>query len=218
MDKLQAVIFDMDGTLLDSAPDFVQITNNLRAQYNLPPLPSEQIRQVVSGGAPGILKTAFNLTPSDAAFNERKNELLNLYEQQCYKLTAPFAGILDLVEYLVQNQIKWAVATNKSQRFSLPIMRRLNLDVPLFCPEDVANSKPAPDMVLAACAKLKVAPKNAVYVGDDLRDIQAGKAAGCVAIAAAWGYINHQDDVANWQADFIADSVQSLTQILKRML
>lgn len=218
---LRAVLFDMDGTLLDSAPDFLAVCRSLHAAHALPEVNEQAMCQVVSGGAGAMVRAAFNLSEHDSRFEPLRHEFLERYLEQCAVYSRLYDGIGELLDDLDAAKLPWGVATNKHLRFAAPIMQRLKLAErakALLCPDHVARSKPAPDMLLAACAQLKVEPQHCLFVGDDLRDIQAGQAAGCKTVAVTYGYIHPDDNPSHWGADHLVESPTSLRQLIDRAL
>lgn len=219
--RLQAILFDMDGTLLDSAPDFIAITQAMRAARDLPPLPSKTIRDQVSGGARAMVACAFDENPDSAAFEALRLEFLARYQEHCAELTHPFDGIEALLADIEQARLPWGVATNKPLRFAEPIMQRLGLakrSAVMVCPDHVAQSKPAPDMLLLACQQLGVPPQSVLFIGDDARDIESGRAAGCKTAAVTYGYIHPDDNPRHWGADVVVDHPRELRSVLDQAL
>lgn len=219
--RLRAVLFDMDGTLLDSAPDFIAVTQAMRAAHQLPPVDPQCVREVVSGGARAMVAAAFDCAPDSPAFEALRLEFLERYQQHCAVLTRPYAGIDELLADLEQAKLRWGVATNKPLRFAAPIMQGLGLAercAVLVCPDHVTHSKPDPEMLLLACAQLGLEPEQVLFVGDDARDIEAGRAAGCRTAAVSWGYIHPEDNPRNWGADVIVDQPLELRSVLDRAL
>lgn len=219
--RLQAVLFDMDGTLLDSAPDFIAITQAMRTARGLPPLADKLIRDQISGGARAMVASAFDEAPGSAAFEVLRQEFLERYQQHCAVLTRPFEGIEALLDDIEQARLLWGVATNKPLRYAEPIMQGLNLaerSAVLVCPDHVERSKPAPDMLLLACQQMGVNPDAVLFVGDDARDIESGRAAGCRTAAVTYGYIHPEDNPRNWGADVVVDHPSELRAVLDRAL
>jgi len=219
--RLQAVLFDMDGTLLDSAPDFIAITQAMRTARGLPPLADKLIRDHISGGARAMVASAFDEAPDSAAFEVLRQEFLERYQQHCAVLTRPFEGIEALLDDIEQARLLWGVATNKPLRYAEPIMQALNLaerSAVLVCPDHVERSKPAPDMLLLACQQMGVNPEAVLFVGDDARDIESGRAAGCRTAAVTYGYIHPEDNPRNWGADVVVDHPSELRAVLDRAL
>lgn len=217
--RIQAVLFDMDGTLLDTAKDFYAILQSMRAERHLPALTDEAtFRQHVSRGAQAMVAYAFTLEPDSPDLNPLRDEFLARYDLQHAQFTAPFPGVLDLLKRLEHADIRWGVATNKPLRFAQPIMDALGLSsrsAVLLCPDHVENSKPAPDMLLAACEQLQLDPRAVMYVGDDKRDIDAGRAANMHTVAVRYGYILPGDNPSNWGADAVLESISELETLLE---
>lgn len=219
--RLRAVLFDMDGTLVDSAPDFIAICQAMRAARGLPALEPQRIRDQVSGGARAMVACSFDLDPEHPEFEALRLEFLERYQAHCAELTRPFAGIPELLADLERARLRWGVATNKPLRYAEPIMQRLQLAeraAVLVCPEHVSRSKPDPEMLLLACAKLALDPREVLYVGDDARDIKAGRAAGTRTVAVRYGYIHPDDNPAHWGADLVIDHPGELREVLDRAL
>jgi phosphoglycolate phosphatase len=219
--RLRAVLFDMDGTLVDSAPDFIAICQAMRAARGLPALEPQRIRDQVSGGARAMVACSFDLAPEHPEFEALRLEFLERYQAHCAELTRPFAGIPELLADLERARLRWGVATNKPLRYAEPIMQRLQLAeraAVLVCPEHVSRSKPDPEMLLLACAKLALDPREVLYVGDDARDIEAGRAAGTRTVAVRYGYIHPDDNPGHWGADLVIDHPGELREVLDRAL
>src|SRR5690554_2190584 len=203
--SIKAVLFDLDGTLLDTAKDFYAIVQTMRAERQLPPLVHEErFRQQVSRGALAMVAYAFNLNMENPQLEPLRDEFLAHYEIRFAEFTKPFTGVLEQLNFLDQVGIRWGVATNKPLRFAAPLMKALGLSARcavLLCPDHVEKSKPAPDMLLAASKQLAFHPRQIIYVGDDQRDIEAGRAAGMRTIAVRYGYNQAGDNPDNWGAD-----------------
>lgn len=216
-EPIAAVLFDLDGTLVDTAPDFVRILNQLRSDENLSPLPYETIRNQVSNGARALVKLGFSLPEDSDAFTERLNSLLKRYEKELAQESRLFPGLNEALELLEAHDIPWGVVTNKPSRYTIPLLKGLKLDqrcAVVVCPDHVENRKPHPEPLLTACDWISVEPRRTIYVGDHARDIEAGRAAGNLTIAAAWGYLDAAEDVANWQADIILHTPPELHHLL----
>jgi 2-phosphoglycolate phosphatase len=217
--RLRAVLFDMDGTLLDSAPDFIAISHAMRTERGLTPVADKLIRDNVSGGARAMVAANFAVTPDSEGFETLRQEFLERYQAHCAVFTQPFEGINQLLGEIEQAKLIWGVATNKPVRYAEPIMQQLGLaerSAVLICPDHVSRSKPDPEMILLACDKMGVAPAATLFVGDDERDIEAGRAAGCKTAAVSYGYIHPQDNPRNWGADVVVDHPMELRNILER--
>ena len=219
--KLRAVLFDMDGTLLDTAPDFIAICQAMRAERGLPPIADKLIRDQVSGGARAMVAANFSMDPETEGFEALRLEFLDRYQAHCAVLTRPFDGMDELLNDIEQAKLIWGVATNKPVRYAEPIMQQLGLaqrSAVLVCPDHVSRSKPDPEMILLACAKMGVEPAATLFVGDDERDIEAGRAAGCKTAAVTYGYIHPQDNPRNWGADAVVDHPLELRTVLEQAL
>lgn len=219
--RLRAVLFDMDGTLLDSAPDFIAICQAMRAERGLPAVADKVIRDQVSGGARAMIAAAFALPPEDPAFEPLRLEFLERYQDHCAVLTRPFDGMDALLDDIEAAHLRWGVATNKPVRFAEPIMQRLGLAqrcAVLVCPDHVSQSKPDPEMILLACQQLDLQPAEILFIGDDARDIEAGRAAGCRTVAVTYGYIHPDDNPRHWGADAIVDHPLELRAVLDQAL
>ncbi len=218
---LRAVLFDMDGTLLDTAPDFVAVSQAMRSARELPPADEQRIRDVVSGGARAMVSATFDLEVGAEGFEALRLEFLERYRDHCAVLSKPFDGMLELLGDIEASHLIWGVATNKPVIFAEPIMQQLALaerSSVLVCPDHVPRSKPAPDMLLLACEKIGVAPQDTLFVGDDARDIEAGRAAGCKTAAVTYGYIHPEDNPRHWGADVVVDHPLELRAALARAL
>lgn len=219
--RLRAVLFDMDGTLLDSAPDFIAIAQAMRAAHGLPPMADKDIRDHVSGGARAMVLRAFDVDPLSEQFEALRLEFLERYQTHCAVLTKPFDGIPELLADIEAAKLIWGVVTNKPVRYAAPIMEQLGLaerSAILICPDHVTNSKPDPEPLLLACSRLGLDPASVLYVGDDLRDIESGRSAGTKTAAVTYGYIHPDDNPSHWGADVVVDHPQELRAVLDRAL
>lgn len=212
-----AVIFDLDGTLIDTADEFVAVTCQLLAEYERPPLAADTIRRGVSNGSAGLVSLALGLSPGDAGWEIARNRFLELYNTTLGADSQPYPGLVELVERLAERGIPWGVVTNKLRAYAEPLMAMMPFTTPpgvLVTPDDVRHSKPHPEPLFLACKTLGVLPGRTVYVGDHKRDIDAGRSAGCQTIAAAYGYVELGDDPASWGADTLVDSSLDLADTL----
>jgi len=211
----------MDGTLLDTAPDFVAVCQAMRAARGLEPVDEKLVRDVVSGGARAMVAATFGLEAGAEGFEALRLEFLERYQQHCAVLSKPFDGMLELIDDIERSRLVWGVATNKPVIFAEPIMQQLELadrSAVLVCPDHVQRSKPAPDMLLLACEKIGIAPQDTLFIGDDARDIEAGRAAGCKTAAVTYGYIHPEDNPRHWGADVVVDHPLELRAVLDRAL
>ncbi|MCX7742737.1 MAG: HAD-IA family hydrolase [Tepidimonas sp.] len=215
---VQAVLFDLDGTLLDSAPDLAHAANLLRQRRGLPPLPLQHYRPRASSGARGMLAIALDLHPGDADFETVKAEYLAAYEEVMLRSTAAFDGVTELVQALAGAGMPWGVVTNKIERFALPIAARIE-PLPraavVIGGDTTPHPKPHPAPLLEAARRLGVPAQRCIYVGDDERDIVAGRAAGMRTVAARYGYLGLEPNVQAWGADAHIDHPVQLLNFLE---
>lgn len=220
MSLYDAVLFDLDGTLVDTAPDFASVLNRMLAAAGREPLPYATIRAAVSQGASTVVGLGFgDLGMESDAFARQRQAFLDDYSRHLADDSCLFPGLDAILDTLEEQRIPWGVVTNKPSRYTLPLLEQLGLGkrcAVTICPDMVTRTKPDPEPMLKACDQIKVDPRRSVYVGDHLRDIQAGKAAGMPTIAAGWGYIPATEDIRSWQADHLAASVTDLATLLAR--
>jgi phosphoglycolate phosphatase len=208
-----AVLFDLDGTFADTAPDLAAAMNRLREEHGLEALPVERLRPFASAGARGMIAASFGLKPGQAEFEALRDAFLELYGERTCVQTKLFPGIADLLDELQARRIAWGIVTNKALRFTEKIL--YELDVRPDCVvggDSTPHLKPHPASLLLAAEKLKLAADKCAYLGDDLRDMQAARAAGMRPIAVQWGY-HHPDSghPETWQAEaVIADPLDLL--------
>lgn len=218
MAVLKAVFFDLDGTLIDTAPDFVFVVNTMLKQDNLAPVAEEDIRNTVSDGSRALIRLAYKIDESDPKFESLRQRLLDLYEQNIAVNSQPFPGINDLLKKLDQHDIAWGIATNKPEHYTRLLMQQLQLEsapVIVLSPEQVPQAKPAPDALFFACQAADCTINQAVYIGDHKRDIDCGINAGMKTITAAYGYVPKDDDITHWNADFIVNSAKELWPLIE---
>jgi N-acetyl-D-muramate 6-phosphate phosphatase len=200
----KAVLFDLDGTLIDSAPDLAGAANDLRLQRGMAALPYEQLRPMVGAGARGMVGVAFGVTPEQPDFEALRDAFLSRYAQRLLTLTRAFDAVEPMLQALERAGMPWGIVTNKAHRFTDPIVAGLGLNQRarvVIAGDTTARAKPHPDPLLEAARRLSLPPRDCVYVGDDLRDMQAGRAAGMATLAAAWGYLGQGEPVDRWGAD-----------------
>lgn len=218
---IRAVMFDLDGTLLDTAPDFVVVVNQLLSEENKPALAPDTIRAGVSNGSKALIKLAFGIEESHEQFERLRQRLLELYLAHVAVYTKPFPGISALLDKLADNNIAWGIATNKPATYTLPLMAALNIQpapVSVICPDHVSRSKPDPESLFLAGKQLNCLPEEIIYIGDHKRDIDCGKGAGSITIAAAYGYVDEGDDPANWNADYCVNHANEIWPIIEKYL
>jgi 2-phosphoglycolate phosphatase len=217
----QGVLFDLDGTLIDTAEDFILCLNDLRKADKLVPLPADEIRKVVSDGARAMIKLAFGINETDTDFEEKKQQFLDLYLNNIARKSSLFNGLDKTLEWCEANQIPWGIVTNKPRLYSEALLDALQLSDrinTLVCPDDVTHTKPDPEPLLKACSHIKLPPQQCLYVGDHARDIEAGKRANMATIAAAYGYVHSEDEAQSWQADWCVASSDELNHLLQTLL
>ena len=215
---LRGVLFDLDGTLIDSAPDLAGAANRLRADHGLPPLPLEQLRPMVGSGARGMVGVAFGVAPGEPEFEPLRDAFLAHYEAGLLENTHPFDGVDAMLSALEAAGVPWGIVTNKATRFTVPIVAGLGLAqraAVLVCGDTTPHSKPHPEPLWHAARAMGLDPAGVVYVGDDLRDAQAARAAGMAMVAATWGYIGTGDPVHSWGADALVDAPSQLLDWLR---
>jgi phosphoglycolate phosphatase len=213
MSRVEAVLFDLDGTLIDSAPDLAGAADDMRAARGLPRLPVEHYRPMVGAGARGMLGRAFNILPGDADFAVLRDEFLQRYEARMTQETRIFAGMPAVLDRLEAADIPWGIVTNKAGRLAEPLAAALGLAqraAALIAGDTTPHSKPHPEPLLEAARRIGVDPEACVYVGDDLRDAQAGRAARMRTVAAAWGYLGLGDAMEAWGVDQIVQTPAEL--------
>lgn len=219
--RLRAVLFDMDGTLLDTAPDFIAICQAMLAERNLPAADEQRIRDVISGGAKAMVAAAFNVAPDTTAFEALRLEFLERYQVGCAVHSHLYEGMAELLADIEKANLIWGVVTNKPVRYAEPIMQQLGLaerSAVLICPDHVSRSKPDPEPLLLACSKLDLDPASVLFVGDDLRDIESGRDAGTRTAAVRYGYIHPDDNPNHWGADVVVDHPSDLRKVLDQAL
>lgn len=216
--RVGAVLFDLDGTLVDSAPDLAGAANDLRIARGLDPLPLERLRPMVGAGARGMVGTAFGLQPHDEGFVALRDEFLDRYAGRLLEQTRLFPAVAELLDAIEAAGLAWGVVTNKATRFTLPLVEGLGLHhraAALVCGDTTPHAKPHPEPLWEAARRLGMAPQQCVYIGDDLRDILAGRAAGMATLAAGWGYLGEGEPIERWGADLVLNSPPQLLKWLE---
>ena len=215
--EVKAVLFDLDGTLIDSAPDLGAAADKMRTDRGLPSLPDAAYRPMAGAGARGMLSVAFGMTPDSPGFEAMREEFFVNYERCMTERTYVFDGVEDMLSQLETRGVLWGVVTNKSKRFTEPLAAQM----PLFANASVVisgdttpHAKPHPEPLLEAARRLELEPSQCVYVGDDERDILAARAAGMYSVAACYGYLGAKADTAEWGADLEIKSPTLLLQSL----
>jgi len=214
------ILFDFDGTLADTAPDLAAAANKLRTRKGLPELPYEALRPMASHGARGLLKASLGIDPDHPEYDALRIQFLEDYERDMMNRTRLFSGIPDLLAQLKQHGHAWGIVTNKVEYLARPIVRHLGLEAECAITvggDTASHPKPHPAPLLYAAEKAGFEPRYCVYIGDDERDIIAGKAAGMPTIAAAYGYCS-MESAYGWQADAIVTAPEDIWQTLQRLL
>ncbi len=215
--SITTILFDLDGTLLDTAQDLAQALNRLLLEEGTAPLPYPSIREVVSNGGNAMISLGFNTRINTKRHQQLYRRLLDLYSENLTQHTMPFPGIEALLATLDQFELSWGVVTNKPSQYTLPIMQHMALSPrcsAIVCADQVKNSKPHAEPMLKACEIIGCNPQQAIYVGDHRRDIEAGHNAGMRTVAALYGYIEANDNPKEWDADYYIDHPDELTQLL----
>ena len=210
--KTKLVLFDLDGTLIDTAPDFLISLNNVLSNHSRENVTMEKIRPHISEGSSKLIKLFFEINEEHMSFEQYKNEFLNEYSSNLTKSSRLFDGMETIIEYLNDNGIMFGVVTNKYHEYAEPIINsfpELQTIKILVCPDHVSISKPDPEGIRLACSKLKVSPKDAVYLGDHINDLKAGLAAGTDVIGCLYGYSLEEVDINNLKCK----SVNSVSEI-----
>ena len=217
--QIRAVLFDLDGTLIDSAPDLGAAADKMRTDRGLPSLPLDRYRPMAGAGARGMLGEAFGMAPDHPEFPTLREEFFVNYESRMTELTSIFDGVPELVEQILQRKLAWGVVTNKAARFTEPLTRAM----PLFATagavvsgDTTPHAKPHPAPLLEAAARLGLQPGQCIYVGDDERDIAAGLAAGMGTVAATYGYLGAKANPMEWGAHAAIKTPSELLQLLKQ--
>ena len=219
MSSLKCVLFDLDGTLLDTSPDFLTATNLLLAKKQLPLLAQHQIAPLITNGSAGIIEKVFGCDSKAPHFKQLQKELLDLYLLHIADQTALYPGMDNVLQLLRFHAIPWGIVTNKPATYTEPLVKALQLDSAItICPDHVSQPKPSPEGLFMAAKQLAIACSDMLYVGDHNRDIEAAKAANMPSVAAAYGFLDEHQDPSTWNADYIIHSADELVPIIKRRL
>ena len=212
------LLFDLDGTLIDSAPDLAGAANDLRAHHGLQPFPYADLRPMVGTGARGMVGVAFGVLPTDERFVGLRDAFLARYAERLLDSTRVFEAMQPVLDRLDASGHRWGIVTNKAMRFAAPLVEGLGLAsraAVLIAGDSTPYAKPHPEPLLEAARRLGIAPSGCAYVGDDERDIVAGRAAGMRTLAAAWGYLGQGEPVTAWGADLVLSSPADLLNWLE---
>jgi phosphoglycolate phosphatase len=216
IDRPRLVLFDLDGTLADTAPDLAATANRMREVRGLVPLPYAELRPLASHGARGLIGRALGVGADDARFAELREEFFVTYERALCVHSRLFDGMAEVLA-LIEATGRWGIVTNKMARFTLPLVEQLGLATRAACVvsgDTTPHAKPHPAPVLHALAACSEAAANAIYVGDDLRDVQAGAAAGLKTVAVRYGYLGEGLPIEAWGADIVIDTPKDLLKLL----
>lgn len=215
----RAILFDLDGTLADTAPDLAAAVNLLRTERGLEPTPYAVLRPTASAGARGMIGAAFGLTPQDAGYEELRVQWFNHYQAAMAVHSTLFAGVPDLLAGIADAGMAWGIVTNKPARFTDPLIPQIGLQHAgcIISGDTTAHAKPHPAPLLEAARRLGLAPEQCWYVGDDLRDVEAGRAAGMVTVACNWGYCGSVEPLS-WGADYQLDTPFALLDTIRGVL
>jgi len=215
--SIRAVLFDLDGTLADTAPDLAGALNRLLAEHGRAAVPPADARRVTSSGARGMLRVGFGIDPQHAEYDALRTRFLDLYAENLCRETRLFDGIADLLAVLDGRGLPWGVVTNKAERLTLPLLDALGLGARTACVvggDTTGRTKPHPDPLLHAARALGLVPAACLYLGDDLRDVQAARAAGMPVLAAGYGYLGDGGDPSGWGADaVISHPIEALNHL-----
>lgn len=216
---IHAILFDLDGTLVDTAPDLALALNRLLEEKGKAQLPFEKIRDQVSNGGNALIKLGFGVEVGDAEHPALRERLLDLYKEKVAEHSKVFEGLEELLERLEKQPLPWGIVTNKPRIYTDLLIKALKLHPEVVvCPEDLGVSKPDPAPLLFAARQLAIPPENCLYIGDHARDIEAGVNARMQTLVAGFGYIGLDENPAHWGADFIATSVTELNSWISRQL
>ncbi len=219
MKQLDAVLFDLDGTLLDSAPDFLSVTNQMLSKRGKPLLTLAQLQFQVSNGARAMVRFAFD-DASDMQFEALKQEFLDTYLASINQSSLLYPGINTLLNYLEENEIAWGVVTNKPSLYTDHVVEHFgwkNRAAVVICPDHVTRTKPDPEPLLLACKRMQTTPDKCIYVGDHLRDIEAAQGANMHSIGCEYGYLNENENATTWQADHLVDNPLAIIDYLEQI-
>lgn len=213
--KFSALLFDLDGTLIDTVPDFATAINRLRKETGDRQLSVDEIRGGVTHGSFGLVARAYGIDSDHPDFEPLRQRLLQHYRECQLEQSALFPLLDQSINWCEANNTPWGIVTNKPEAYTTPLVDHLGLKpAVVICPDHVTHAKPHPEPMLLACSKINVDPTEAIYVGDHPRDIQSGNGAGCTTVAVGWGYIDGEEDIRLWQADYACDTPADFINLL----
>jgi len=214
------VLFDLDGTLADTAPDLANALNAIRQKHNLEKLPLEVISPTVSLGGNAMIKLAFDLEEGESGFDEIREQFLNYYLEHIAEETRLYDGMETLLSSLEDNNKTWGIVTNKSGWLTIPLLEALSLDkrtACVVCGDTLEQRKPHPAPILHACELIQAEPAATIYIGDAQRDIEAGNRAGTKTMVALYGYIEKNEAPESWNADAMVSSVDEINDVISKL-
>ena len=216
---IRTILFDLDGTLVDTAPDLGYALNLQLQHHGKSPLSDATIRPFASHGSRGLIGLGFGITPNDTNFLALRDEYLALYDTVFTRNPVLLAGIAELLQVVENKGLKWGIVTNKPRRFTIGLIESMGLNFEnratcIVCGDDAPQPKPSPATLLLACSLVGVNPEHCVYVGDAERDVQAGKAAGMKTVVALFGYIDDTDKPSEWGADALITTPNELLSLI----
>lgn len=217
---LHAVLFDLDGTLLDTATDFTAVLNGMLDEHKRPQQSYDAVRQCVSDGARAVVGLGFDQAQESDDFALLLSEFLDRYLAQVSISTTLFPGMAEVLIHIESLNLKWGIVTNKPSRYTEPLLAAMQLSArcgTTICPDHVTHSKPHPEPIYLACKELDCRPANTIYVGDHRRDIEAGHNASMRTVACRYGYISRDDSADNWGASYIVDTPTDLIPLISRL-
>jgi len=218
--KIKIVLFDLDGTLLDTAPDLGFALNTLMKSKKMTPVPLSSIKEVASRGSRGLIHLGFGLNDSHPDYSDLKKEFLNIYSKNLAEKTVMFHGMSEVLDYLDKNKITWGIVTNKPEHLTKPLLKKLNLDKRPACivgGDTTAHPKPHPAPLQHACKLLSCEPSDCIFIGDASQDIEAGRRAGMTTMVANYGYIGPSDNPQSWGANHYIDKPEGIIQWLESL-
>ena len=219
--SFRAFVFDLDGTLIDTASELIAVYHRMSVELGNSETSFDNARKLISHGSGRLVTEATGITEDDPRWEPYRQQYLDWYEEILGTSAAPYEGLVDTVAEVIKGGGAWGVVTNKFRRFAEPLMHAMPFDPPpqsLVTPCDVAKAKPDPEAILLAAKQLQVSPEQMVYVGDHIRDIQAGNAAGCYTVAVKYGYIEDHDHPEEWGADLCVETPAALCKWIRTKL
>ncbi len=217
----KAIMFDLDGTLLDTAPDFTEALNQLLKEENKEPVASTKIRQAVSNGSKALIALGFNIPEDHLKFDQYRQRLLDLYTENIAQYTQLFPGMQEVLNKISHCNIPWGIATNKPELYTNHLLKQLNIKPEcalVICPDHVNKPKPHPESLIKAAEAFSCSTDEIVYIGDHIRDIECGKNANATTIACGYGYINENENIFDWHADHVVQHATEIWPIIEQAL